>query len=499
MPGRRAGVVQHADDPGRALVGRRREAEPLDQRVVGGEAGDATGRECGTSASSAPSVTTSCTPSASASSMTVLAERAPAVRRLGAREQDEVARGARHARLVDLERPASRSRACALGEPDRRARGLEVDELLGVDRPRSARASSAGADEGQRGGGGLAGVVPALEGAHERGRAQPVGAALPAQRLHPQLTVAGHSPASGPPGRCHPTRMPDARPVPPAAASPRCAPGDEVAGVYACTRKDRLTARTGAPYLALELRDRTGALPARAFRDADVLGGALRARRPRARAGARRALPRRAAGRGARDRARRGRPTRPRSCPSPTATSTSSTASSSTSRARSTTRRTARCSTRCWPTARCAPSGAAPRARAPATTPTSAGCSSTPSRSARSRSRRASCTRGSNSDLLHLRRARPRPRQDARVQLRRGDRAHRRGAAARPRRARPAAPRRRGWRRSTSAGGWRCRTACCATTAPTPPRAGASARPRRSRCTASTRSTPASRARSNMV
>jgi len=50
-------------------------------------------------------------------------------------------------------------------------------------------------------------------------------------------------------------------------------PGDEVAGVYACTRKDRLTARTGSPYLALELRDRTHALPARVFRDADLLGG----------------------------------------------------------------------------------------------------------------------------------------------------------------------------------------------------------------------------------
>lgn len=32
-------------------------------------------------------------------------------------------------------------------------------------------------------------------------------------------------------------------------------------------------ARSGAPYLALELRDRTGAIQARAFRDADVLAG----------------------------------------------------------------------------------------------------------------------------------------------------------------------------------------------------------------------------------
>jgi 3'-5' exoribonuclease len=49
--------------------------------------------------------------------------------------------------------------------------------------------------------------------------------------------------------------------------------GDEVRGVFACVRKDRLTTRTGAPYLALELRDRTGAVAARAFRDADALSG----------------------------------------------------------------------------------------------------------------------------------------------------------------------------------------------------------------------------------
>jgi 3'-5' exoribonuclease len=49
--------------------------------------------------------------------------------------------------------------------------------------------------------------------------------------------------------------------------------GDEVAGVFACVRKDRLLTRGGAPYLALELRDRTGAIKARAFRDADLLAG----------------------------------------------------------------------------------------------------------------------------------------------------------------------------------------------------------------------------------
>ena len=43
--------------------------------------------------------------------------------------------------------------------------------------------------------------------------------------------------------------------------------------MFACTRKDRLTAKNGAPYLAVELRDRTGAIPGRAFRDADFLAG----------------------------------------------------------------------------------------------------------------------------------------------------------------------------------------------------------------------------------
>jgi 3'-5' exoribonuclease len=48
-------------------------------------------------------------------------------------------------------------------------------------------------------------------------------------------------------------------------------PGADVDAVFACVRKDRLTTRTGSPYLALELRDRTGTIKARAFRDADLL------------------------------------------------------------------------------------------------------------------------------------------------------------------------------------------------------------------------------------
>ena len=49
--------------------------------------------------------------------------------------------------------------------------------------------------------------------------------------------------------------------------------GHPVSGVFACTRKDRLSTRSGAPYLALELRDASGTVAARAFRDADILAG----------------------------------------------------------------------------------------------------------------------------------------------------------------------------------------------------------------------------------
>jgi 3'-5' exoribonuclease len=50
-------------------------------------------------------------------------------------------------------------------------------------------------------------------------------------------------------------------------------PGDSVDGAFACVRKDRLMTRSGTPYLALELRDRTGSVSARVFRDADALAG----------------------------------------------------------------------------------------------------------------------------------------------------------------------------------------------------------------------------------
>jgi 3'-5' exoribonuclease len=46
-------------------------------------------------------------------------------------------------------------------------------------------------------------------------------------------------------------------------------PGRRFAGRFACTRRDRLVARNGSTYLALELRDRSGSLKARVFRDVD--------------------------------------------------------------------------------------------------------------------------------------------------------------------------------------------------------------------------------------
>jgi 3'-5' exoribonuclease len=48
-------------------------------------------------------------------------------------------------------------------------------------------------------------------------------------------------------------------------------PGQRFFGRYACARKERLTSRNGSSYLALELRDRSGAISARVFRDTDRL------------------------------------------------------------------------------------------------------------------------------------------------------------------------------------------------------------------------------------
>jgi 3'-5' exoribonuclease len=48
---------------------------------------------------------------------------------------------------------------------------------------------------------------------------------------------------------------------------------DEVDAVFACTRKERKLSRAGAPYLTVELRDSSGAMVGRVFREADVFAG----------------------------------------------------------------------------------------------------------------------------------------------------------------------------------------------------------------------------------
>jgi 3'-5' exoribonuclease len=49
-------------------------------------------------------------------------------------------------------------------------------------------------------------------------------------------------------------------------------PGQRFEGRYACLAKERLTARNGSSYLSLRLRDRSGTITGRVFRDADRIG-----------------------------------------------------------------------------------------------------------------------------------------------------------------------------------------------------------------------------------
>ena len=49
-------------------------------------------------------------------------------------------------------------------------------------------------------------------------------------------------------------------------------PGRRFEARFACVRRDRLVSRSGSTYLALELRDRTGTVQARVFREPDRIG-----------------------------------------------------------------------------------------------------------------------------------------------------------------------------------------------------------------------------------
>ena len=124
------------------------------------------GRVCGTSATSAPSVTASSTPRSRARSGDDLAERPPAIVGLDADEQDRVAvragdAGAEEGVLGPFDLAGS-----SFLERDVRPRRLEVDEELRVDvgeLPRSPQLREVARGEGRR----LAAVVPAAERADE--------------------------------------------------------------------------------------------------------------------------------------------------------------------------------------------------------------------------------------------------------------------------------------------------------------------------------------------
>src|ERR1019366_7950855 len=184
------------------------------------------------------------------------AERAPAKRRLAAREQDQVARGARNPSLIELHGRPHDLPCLAVDQLDPRARGLEVVEFSGSIRAKRLAPSAEPTN------------VIALEAA----------SAASFQPLNAHTRAGARSPS----GRCshcngcirttvHPGHMSSADITMVAVGSRRA--GQPVKGVFACTRKDRLMTRSGSPYLALELRDRTGTVTARAFQNADELAG----------------------------------------------------------------------------------------------------------------------------------------------------------------------------------------------------------------------------------
>ena len=210
------------------------------------------------------------------------AEGAPAHRRLDALHEHQVARRARGAAPRRSRPSASRSRACSLSlEADARAVGLEVVELLRVDLREAPRVERGGQErDGARGG--VAGVVPALEGAHHRRGPEAIRTAVPDEGLHPNHRTSWV--------RWPPPCSVAADATPRRVATLRAE--DEVDGVFACTRKERQISRAGTPVpdarAARQHRhDPRARLPRRRR-----ARRALRARRARACARARRALPR---------------------------------------------------------------------------------------------------------------------------------------------------------------------------------------------------------------
>ena len=195
--------------------------------------------------------------------------------------------------------PASRTRSCSapgalaaeqhvagpldlpglpLGEADRRPVRLEVEELLGID-----LGDQLGVERfrrrGQRGGRGAGRVVPAGECTDQDRRAE-LAEARPPRPARPSFetsaTRSGPRRASSGPAQERLEACPP-RPRRNRGAHPRRSLDRRASTGAALPGRLRLRAQGPADrpqrllYLSLELRDRSGSIPARAFREADRL------------------------------------------------------------------------------------------------------------------------------------------------------------------------------------------------------------------------------------
>ena len=287
-----------------------------------------TGSVWATSAISEPSVTTISTPRLSAVSAMPSAN--VRQRRLGSvPARRSRSRSAPGGVAASSTLPGhSISRVCPSVMRDRRPVRLEVEELLRIDLSDQLRVERL-RRRGECGRRRARGVVPAGECADENRGSKLRRLGLPGERVHgSRLAPRGGS--SG----C-PVDFGDSTTMEATAQTTRIAelrPGQRFSGVYACVRKDRLSARNGSIYLSAG-----AARPHRIDPGAGLPGGrparrTIRARRrdPGLRQGG--AIPRRAGRRGRghpADRRRRSS-TRPSFCPPPTATPRSSRGSSST-------------------------------------------------------------------------------------------------------------------------------------------------------------------------
>ena len=283
-----------------------------------------TGRVWATSAIRAPSVITICTPRRSAAS--TIASAKVRQRTFGSTPLSSTRSRSALGTLDGQQRvlgPVDLA-GLPLDQADRRPVDLKVVELLRVD-PRHDVRVERRRDGLQRRARRARGVVPAREGADQGGRAKLGRIALPDHRIHGasllenralrrrRLRRACRGEPSGPAFTIEAwkRRWRSRRPSGRSPRSPSCGPGQRFEGRYACLRKDRLTARNGGAYLSFELRDRTGTLAARVFREADRIGlrfergdAVLRPRQARA-------LQRRVGGRARRRAAARARVVRP--------------------------------------------------------------------------------------------------------------------------------------------------------------------------------------------